>query len=134
MHNAESLGVLLVVIIVLGVGIFAALIFGIVFVIRKQRERMRVGSIQETRVENANTLSNEDIERYFPALEASKLGIANFKEEAGFDSMDCIPMRDCVVCLCPIEATEEVRLTYCNHLFHKDCLTGWFAKTQVSGL
>jgi hypothetical protein len=24
-----------------------------------------------------------------------------------------------------------VRLTYCNHLFHKDCLSGWFAKTQV---
>jgi hypothetical protein len=42
-----SLGVLLVVIIVIGVGILAALIFGIVFVLRKRREQTRVGTASQ---------------------------------------------------------------------------------------
>lgn len=30
-----------------------------------------------------------------------------------------------------IDRAELIRVTYCNHLFHRDCLTGWFKKLQV---
>ncbi|KAJ4973924.1 hypothetical protein NE237_007098 [Protea cynaroides] len=41
----------------------------------------------------------------------------------GFDS-------DCVVCLCKFRNGEQVRRLGCRHLFHKECLDGWFDQLQ----
>ncbi|XP_043696039.1 E3 ubiquitin-protein ligase RHA2A-like [Telopea speciosissima] len=39
--------------------------------------------------------------------------------DGGFDT-------DCMVCLCKFTKGEQVRRLECRHLFHKECLDGWF--------
>ncbi|XP_043701969.1 E3 ubiquitin-protein ligase RHA2A-like [Telopea speciosissima] len=42
------------------------------------------------------------------------------QDGGGFDFVDC------VVCLCRFTNGEQVRRLGCCHLFHKECLDGWF--------
>lgn len=39
---------------------------------------------------------------------------------------------NCVVCLCGLRDGEEVRRLACCHVFHKDCLDGWFDHLNLS--
>lgn len=75
--NSASLGVLMVVIIVVGVAILVALIIGIVFLMRRRRDMARVdpGGGRDRTQTTGKTLRQEDIERFFPVVEASVLGI-----------------------------------------------------------
>lgn len=115
--------------IVLGVAILIALIIGIIYIVKKRREFRVQPRESLVRGELADTnLTPLEIERYFPVVLADKVMAAKSRNES---SMDLIPTQDCVICLCPIERTELIRITYCNHLFHKDCLLGWFKKLQV---
>ncbi|EAS03886.1 C3HC4 type (RING finger) zinc finger protein (macronuclear) [Tetrahymena thermophila SB210] len=36
----------------------------------------------------------------------------------------------CSICLCEFELEDEVRLTYCTHFFHSDCLKQWLKKQK----
>lgn len=38
------------------------------------------------------------------------------------------------MCLCEFEDTEEVRSTFCKHIFHSKCLTDWMNKNEVTRL
>lgn len=33
---------------------------------------------------------------------------------------------DCVVCLCGLREGDQVRRLACRHVFHRECLDGWF--------
>jgi hypothetical protein len=77
---------------------------------------------------SSKNLTGEDIDRYFPVVDASVVGVQQTVDDPSFD---LVPTKDCVICLCPIESNDKIRITYCNHIFHKDCLAGWFLKTQV---
>ncbi|KAH1153985.1 hypothetical protein GYH30_049568 [Glycine max] len=37
--------------------------------------------------------------------------------------------KTCAICLEDFEPSEEVRLTPCNHMFHKDCIVPWLTST-----
>jgi len=121
--------VLLIIMIVLGVAILIALIIGIIYIVRKRREfRVQPREMLAGREPADTNLTPEEIERYFPVVLADKVMMAKSRDDS---SMDLVPTQDCVICLCPIEKAEPIRVTYCNHLFHKDCLIGWFKKLQV---
>ena len=38
---------------------------------------------------------------------------------------------DCVICLEKIEGERFVRMGFCKHIFHAECLIGWFKKQRV---
>lgn len=39
---------------------------------------------------------------------------------------------DCVVCLCGLKEGEQVRRLDCSHVFHRECLDGWFDHSNLS--
>lgn len=75
------------------------------------------------RISSSNRLTLDEIENYFPDAPYKHLYMdrkANGEEA-----------HECVICLCTIEDNEKVKLTYCNHVFHSNCLTSWFKIEQV---
>lgn len=96
-------------------------------------------------VDDSNKLTEEEIERFFPVF---KQEMAIIKEQntlsslvvasqsiiktTDVDEKDIGDKTDCIICLCPIEESEDTRAGFCKHIFHSHCLITWFKKQRVS--
>ncbi|XP_010249389.1 PREDICTED: E3 ubiquitin-protein ligase RHA2A-like [Nelumbo nucifera] len=56
---------------------------------------------------------------------ADQLDVSRVSSYCSADDGDGIES-DCVVCLCRLTDGDQVRRLECRHVFHKDCLDGWF--------
>jgi hypothetical protein len=91
----------MVVIIVVGVAILVAMIIGVIFIIKRRRQMTRVEPEPRHRSQTVSTtLKPDEIDRYFPMVEASVLGVK--PPIKGDQSNDLLPSKDCVICLCAI--------------------------------
>lgn len=71
-------------------------------------------------VSRSARLTMDEIENYFPDVQYKKL----------YPKVE--DRHECVICLSAIEDNEKIKLTYCNHVFHSNCLTSWFKIEQVN--
>ena len=46
-------------------------------------------------------------------------------------SYNCSEKEECLICLNQFKKTEEVRILWCFHKFHKGCVDKWIAKSSV---
>ena len=57
---------------------------------------------------------------HMPGNDDEQPSISQYKVKLG-----CEEGEECAVCLCKIEAGEEIRELRCDHLFHRVCLDRW---------
>lgn len=60
------------------------------------------------------------------------IGNAQIEEEFPIVSVTDSPQ--CVVCILPIQASENARRLQCNHVFHADCISAWWLHAPRSSL
>lgn len=69
---------------------------------------------------NQKTLSHNNLNRYLPEFKFSKLKEFHHLNE----------VKDCCICLCDFEGEELLRVTFCRHFLHKQCIDDWLIKNE----
>lgn len=130
---SETASILVIVLGILGGILFIFLFISVVCIVKRSREQnSRVESEVQLGV-HSNKLSGDEIEKYFPAVLFSSLVEISVHEVTAQNLDKKISEDlDCVICLEKIEGERFVRMGFCKHIFHAECLIGWFKKQRVS--
>lgn len=73
------------------------------------------------------------MDRQDPQLKDGEEGIKTYTgEELGMGEVQTTSTHECCICLECIDQGEQVRVLPCRHVFHHDCINGWFEHNQYS--
>ncbi|KAL4435258.1 hypothetical protein ABPG74_017350 [Tetrahymena malaccensis] len=128
--NSSSNNELIVIILISVCGfVFILLVFTLIY-IAKLNKRDRALQLQNRAQRQRNTqrlnttMGEDDLKKYMPAVLYKEIKSQLLKVSKQQD------VGNCVVCLCDFEDDENVRSTYCKHVFHSECLTDWMKKNE----
>lgn len=62
------------------------------------------------------------IQKYLPKIQFKNI----LKQYPGLASID-----ECLICLDKIVESDFIRMTYCTHIFHYNCIDNWLEKNKV---
>ncbi|KAL4474226.1 hypothetical protein ABPG72_001765 [Tetrahymena utriculariae] len=129
-QNSSSNNQLIVIILISVCGfVFLLLVFILIYIAKlNKRDRALQQQNRAQRQRNAQrlntTMGEEDLKKYMPAVLYKEIKFQLLKVSKQQD------VGNCVVCLCDFEDDENVRSTYCKHVFHSECLTDWMKKNE----
>ena len=130
--------VLVIFLAIFGVLLLVGIIFVVVIIVRKWREDQR--RVHDN-AQNPNQgqvfvrshllkLSPNEVEHLFPVIIRGDI-IPDLQSMSNMDKTEeDKPEYECSICLSEIEADDPIRVGYCRHIFHANCLIQWFQKQQ----
>ncbi|EAR83657.2 zinc finger, C3HC4 type (RING finger) protein, partial (macronuclear) [Tetrahymena thermophila SB210] len=129
-QGSSSNNQLIVIILISVCGfVFILLVFTLIYIAKlNKRDRILQQQNRAQRQRNTQrlntTMGEDDLKKYMPAVLYKEIKSQLLKVSKQQD------VGNCVVCLCDFEDDENVRSTYCKHVFHSECLTDWMKKNE----
>ncbi|CAD8180499.1 unnamed protein product [Paramecium octaurelia] len=115
-NDQDTRIILIIVITTVGVSItFCCCIVCYYYLLRRRKEDHQVLPIM-------TIYPKTDIQRYLPKQVYKNL----ITQYPGLASSD-----ECLICLDKIKESDYVRLTYCTHIFHVQCIDNWLEKNRI---
>lgn len=97
--------------------------------------RDQAHSIESPRIENYDTnkmLNNQKnlSEDGLDMFAISRITDILFSPDANFNKED-IEKYECIICLVPFEKGDRLKLLFCTHRYHEDCIIEWLKKKSI---